>query len=151
MSRVLSKAVLLLTIRISPATCPVLQVPFRNILWAGICEHAFLISLLAETKSRKPLELIHVTAAIAELEKSTASEFAEAVLCAAYAGGSSYSSSMSTQRNQPKGIPRHRRLKVFVNPRSGPVSIFWIYTRAHAQRYSGEIGSPIQEDYRAHI
>ncbi|KAI0748205.1 ATP-NAD kinase-like domain-containing protein [Daedaleopsis nitida] len=81
----------------------VVKVPLRNVLWAELDKDVFEVSLLAKKKPNALLSLLHITGPVGNSNKADATAFTEAVLSAAYAG-----------------LPTQRRLKVFVNPNSGP-------------------------------
>ncbi|RPD80150.1 hypothetical protein L226DRAFT_590646 [Lentinus tigrinus ALCF2SS1-7] len=82
---------------------PKVKTSLRNVLWAELKGDAFEVSLLAKKKPKLPLSLLHVTGTVGDADKESAASFTEALMSAAYAG-----------------LPRQRRLKVFVNPKSGP-------------------------------
>ncbi|KAH9946049.1 ATP-NAD kinase-like domain-containing protein [Epithele typhae] len=82
---------------------PNIETPLRNVLWAGIDNDVLTVSLLARKKARSPLSLIHVTGPVADTDKEAASSFSGTVMAVAYIG-----------------VAPERRLKVFVNPHSGP-------------------------------
>ncbi|RDX56689.1 hypothetical protein OH76DRAFT_1395809 [Lentinus brumalis] len=82
---------------------PKVKTSLRNVLWAELKGDAFEVSLLAKKKPKSPLSLLHVTGSVGDADKESAASFTEALMSAAYAG-----------------LPRQRRLKVFVNPKSGP-------------------------------
>ncbi|OSC99075.1 hypothetical protein PYCCODRAFT_1438681 [Trametes coccinea BRFM310] len=84
---------------------PRVQVPHRNVLWAALNGARFELSVLAKKKPKGPLSLVHVTGPVSDdADKAAAAAFADALMAAAY----------------PDGLQRQRRLKVFVNPKSGP-------------------------------
>ncbi|KAI0331144.1 hypothetical protein GY45DRAFT_1434203 [Cubamyces sp. BRFM 1775] len=83
---------------------PKVQVPLRNVLWAGLDGALFELSVLAKKKEKAPLNLVHVTGTVSDADKDAAAAFADALMAAAY----------------PGGLQRQRRLKVFINPKSGP-------------------------------
>ncbi|KAL4253166.1 Lipid Phosphate Formation and Regulation [Abortiporus biennis] len=85
-----------------------IQAPLRHVVWAELSNDTLEVSLLAKRRSRTPggsksLALVHLTGKIKEEERQPASKFTEALMQAAY-----------------QGIKPPRRLKIFVNPHSGP-------------------------------
>ncbi|KAI8998567.1 ATP-NAD kinase-like domain-containing protein [Trametes punicea] len=91
---------------------PKVNVPTQNVLWAGIDKGTFELSVLAKKKPTSPLSLIHVTGAVADADKAAATAFADAIMAAAY-----------------PALPRQRRLKIFVNPKSGPGKSVALYRK----------------------
>ncbi|KAI9070372.1 hypothetical protein FKP32DRAFT_1586212 [Trametes sanguinea] len=84
---------------------PRVQLTHRNVLWAALNGAHFELSVLAKKKPKGPLSLLHVTGPVSDdADKAAAAAFADALMAAAY----------------PDGLQRQRRLKVFVNPKSGP-------------------------------
>ncbi|KAJ8455326.1 hypothetical protein ONZ51_g12506 [Trametes cubensis] len=83
---------------------PKVRVPLRNVLWAGLDGALFELSVLAKKKAKAPLNLLHVTGSVSDADKHAAAAFADALMAAAY----------------PAALQRQRRLKVFINPKSGP-------------------------------
>ncbi|KAI0362196.1 hypothetical protein OH77DRAFT_1466649 [Trametes cingulata] len=90
------------TVRVSP----------RNVLWAGVENGVFEVSLLAKRKCKTLLSLFHVAAPVPESDKPLAAAFADALMAAAY-----------------PALRRQRRLKVFVNPKSGPGKAVALYRK----------------------
>ncbi|KAH9901010.1 ATP-NAD kinase-like domain-containing protein [Cubamyces lactineus] len=93
----------LLVERVADKKWPKVQVPLRNVLWAGLDGALFELSVLAKKKAKAPLSLVHVTGTVRDADKNAAAAFADALMAAAY-----------------PALQRQRRLKVFINPKSGP-------------------------------
>ena len=105
----------------SPEKWPKVRAPLRNVLWAEVNKDVFEVSLLANKKSKAPLSLLHVTGSVSDADREDAVAFTEAVMAGAYAGNVHSVISAFTSLICP-ALPTQRRLKVFVNPKSGPVS-----------------------------
>ncbi|KAI0928500.1 hypothetical protein AcW1_005729 [Taiwanofungus camphoratus] len=82
---------------------PGLETTVRHVLWAELSGDTLQISFLARRKKRSPLSLVHITGKVNEQEEELATSFTTNLMDAAYTG-----------------VKRRRRLKVLVNPKSGP-------------------------------
>ncbi|KAI0647126.1 ATP-NAD kinase-like domain-containing protein [Trametes meyenii] len=102
----------LLVERVADKKWPRARVLLRNVLWAGLEDDTFELSALAKKKRTSPLRLLHVTGRVADEHKAAVAAFADALMAAAY-----------------PALPRQRRLKVFVNPKSGPGKAAGLYRR----------------------
>ncbi|KAI0374974.1 hypothetical protein BV20DRAFT_405217 [Pilatotrama ljubarskyi] len=91
---------------------PTVRVSPRNVLWAGVDNGVFEVSLLAKRKGKTLSNLLHTRAPVSEADKPPAIAFADALMAAAY-----------------PALRRQRRLKVFVNPKSGPGKAVALYRK----------------------
>ncbi|PIL24066.1 hypothetical protein GSI_13817 [Ganoderma sinense ZZ0214-1] len=83
---------------------PVIRTLLRNVLWAGIDNGNQLhVSLLAKKKRTSPMALVHVAGTVPDPDIATATAFTDSVMQSAY-----------------YGLTLRRRLKVIINPKSGP-------------------------------
>ncbi|OCH94969.1 hypothetical protein OBBRIDRAFT_788712 [Obba rivulosa] len=80
------------------------EVPVRQVLYAEVTpDNALEMSLLARKKKKGPLSLVHISGHVQETEQAAAASFVTELMQAAY-----------------DGVEPRRRLKVLVNPKSGP-------------------------------
>ncbi|KAI0636889.1 ATP-NAD kinase-like domain-containing protein [Trametes polyzona] len=98
--------------RAADSKWPEVQVPPRNVLWAGVDNGLFELSALVKRKPKAPLSLLHITGPVTDADQPAAAAFADALMAAAY-----------------PGLRRQRRLKVFVNPKSGPGKAVGLYRK----------------------
>ncbi|TBU50861.1 ATP-NAD kinase-like domain-containing protein [Dichomitus squalens] len=83
---------------------PLVRTSLRNVLWAGIDDgNRLQISVLATKKRKSPLSLVHVAGVVPDADIDSAAAFTSSVMHSAY-----------------YGLTPRRRLKVIVNPKSGP-------------------------------
>ncbi|KZT09459.1 uncharacterized protein LAESUDRAFT_694967 [Laetiporus sulphureus 93-53] len=82
---------------------PRIRTTLGHVLWAEVKGDSLEVSFLARRKSTSPLAVVRLTGTVQEAEADLASAFTESLMDAAYAG-----------------VKRQRKLKVFVNPKSGP-------------------------------
>ncbi|KAH9952236.1 ATP-NAD kinase-like domain-containing protein [Amylocystis lapponica] len=82
---------------------PYIEVPISHVLWSELDGDTWEISVLARRAKSAALSLVHITGNVSEEQKDGVSVFTRLLMDLAYAG-----------------LPRQKRLKVLVNPSSGP-------------------------------
>ncbi|KAH9856959.1 ATP-NAD kinase-like domain-containing protein [Lenzites betulinus] len=102
----------LLVHRAADTKWPKVRVPVRDVLWAGVEDGLFELSMLARRKRTSPYSLLHITGAVSDADHAAAAAFADTLMTAAY-----------------PVLKRQRRLKVFVNPKSGPGKAASLYRK----------------------
>lgn len=98
--------------RSSDKKWPRIETTVRHVLWAELSGETMQVSFLAKRKKKSQLSLVHITGKVQHDEIELASTFTTTLMGAAYAG-----------------LKRHRRLKAFVNPKSGPGNAISHYIR----------------------
>lgn len=93
----------LVILRAGEKKWPRIDTPVRNVVWAEVSDSVLEISFIARRRKKHALSLVHITGRIKDDQVQLATAFAISLLDAAYTG-----------------VKRHRRLRVFVNPKSGP-------------------------------
>ncbi|KAL6300521.1 ATP-NAD kinase-like domain-containing protein [Sparassis latifolia] len=94
----------LLVSRTGDKKWPQIETDVYNVIWAELTDNNVLeISLLARKKKSAPLSFVQINVNLHDKDKVAANAFTDALMSAAYTG-----------------VKRQRRLKVLVNPKSGP-------------------------------
>ncbi|KAL1944512.1 hypothetical protein VTO73DRAFT_2942 [Trametes versicolor] len=91
---------------------PQVQVPLRDVLWAAVDNGVFELSALAKRKPKGMYILLNMSGPVTDADLPSATAFADALIAAAY-----------------PALQRQRRLKVFVNPKSGPGKAVGLYRK----------------------
>ncbi|CCM02385.1 uncharacterized protein FIBRA_04481 [Fibroporia radiculosa] len=104
-------------VRVSPHGGPTekwprIETTVRHVLWAEVKENLFEIALVARRKNSHPLSLVLVAGTVKSDQLEIATAFTTSLMDVAYAG-----------------IRRQRRLRVLVNPKSGPGNGIGLYHR----------------------
>ena len=103
-----------------PEKSPLLRTELRNVIWAEIAGGVISLDILVKKSPKAALRLEHMSVPISKVEKDSAADFVEDLMDAAYSG-TSEPCRISISLKRHAGVPKRRRIKLFINPHSGPV------------------------------